>query len=514
MKSEANASPPKSPRELEATESIANGHIVGHEDTGMKKTFSFLGILALGFNISNSWIAIASSLALTIAAGGTVTILYGILVVGFAMTGTGISLAELASVYPTAGGQYHLTSILTPERFSKGLSYTCGMLGVFSWISIGASIALVIAQAIMALVIQYNPDINVQSWHYFLFYVAVHLIAVLHNLFLAQKTEWIYKLTFYLTLGLFLVVSIACPTRTGARADSSFVWTTFYNNSGLWPDGICFLTGLSGPSFMLIGLDATMHLAEECSAPAKVIPRAIVSTVLVGFLTAFAFAVAMCYSTDDFESLLVTPTGFPIYALWQTATESQAGATVLMVALLCVMMSALNATHQTASRLTWSFARDDAVVLAKYLKRVHPRLHMPVYALFLNFVFCLIAGVLYAASSSAFNAFIGTSAILSQLSITIPIALILYQRRSYAYLPASRCFRVPNMVGYFCNIVAVAWTTLVTVIFCFPTAAPITGNNMNYSSVVIGVVLILGAFNWVCYARTRYQGPRLEAHSH
>ncbi|WXC56086.1 hypothetical protein SNK03_002023 [Fusarium graminearum] len=392
MKSESTKSPPKSPRELEATESIANGHIIGSGDAGMKKTFSFLGILALGFNISNSWVAIASSLALSIAAGGTVTILYGILVVGFAMICTGFSLAELASVYPTAGGQYHLTSILAPERFSKGLSYTCGMLGVFSWISIGSSIALIVAQTIMALVIQYHPDLTIKSWHYFLLYVAVHVIAVLYNLFLAQRTEWIYKLTF---------TSIACPSLTNARANSSFVWTTFYNNSELWPDGICFLTGLSGPSFMLIGLDATMHLAEECSAPAKTIPKAIISTVLVGVLTAFAFAVAMCYSTDDFESLLTTPTGFPIYALWHQATGSLPGATVLMVALLCVMMSALNAVHQTASRLTWSSARDDAIVLAKYLKLVHPRLHMPVYALLLNFVFCVIAGALYPASTSA-----------------------------------------------------------------------------------------------------------------
>ncbi|RGP63738.1 choline transport [Fusarium sporotrichioides] len=397
MKSESNKPPPKIPRDLESTESIADGHIISPENAGMKKTFSFLGILALGFNISNSWVAIATSLALSIASGGTVTILYGILVVGFAMICTGLSLAELASVYPTAGGQYHLTSILAPERFSKGLSYTCGMLGVFSWISIGSSIALIVAQAIMALVIQYHPDLSVKTWHYFLLYVAVHGLAVLYNLFLAQKTEWIYKLTF---------TSIACPARTNASVNSSFVWTTFYNNSKLWPDGICFLTGLSGPSFMLIGLDATMHLAEECSAPARIIPKAIVSTVLVGVVTAFVFAVAMCYSTDNFESLLATPTGFPIYALWHQATRSLAGATILMLALLCIMVSALNAVHQTASRLTWSFARDDAILLSKYLKLVHPRLHMPVYALLLNFVFCVIAGALYPASSSGMSLYI------------------------------------------------------------------------------------------------------------
>lgn len=31
------------------------------------------------------------------------------------------TLAELASVYPTAGGQYHWTSILAPAKWSRGL---------------------------------------------------------------------------------------------------------------------------------------------------------------------------------------------------------------------------------------------------------------------------------------------------------------------------------------------------------------------------------------------------------
>lgn len=59
---------------------------------------------------------------------------------------------------------------------------------------------------------------------------------------------------------------------------------------------------------MLIGLDATLHLADECQSPAHIIPKAIVATVIIGFLTAFTFAVALCYSVFDIESLLVTPT--------------------------------------------------------------------------------------------------------------------------------------------------------------------------------------------------------------
>lgn len=57
---------------------------------------------------------------------------------------------------------------------------------------------------------------------------------------------------------------------------------------------------------MYAGIDGTLHLAEKCTDPIRVVPRALLSTVLIGFLTAFGFAIAMCYSIDDLSSLLDT----------------------------------------------------------------------------------------------------------------------------------------------------------------------------------------------------------------
>jgi len=64
-----------------------------------------LDIICVGWNICNSWAGVAATLALTIAQGGSVTLIYGIIVC-FIMVGcSGLTMAELASVYPTAGGQ-------------------------------------------------------------------------------------------------------------------------------------------------------------------------------------------------------------------------------------------------------------------------------------------------------------------------------------------------------------------------------------------------------------------------
>lgn len=55
-------------------------------------------ILALGFNICNSWIGMASSLAIGIAMGGTVTVLYGAVLTTIIYLATAATLAELSAV--------------------------------------------------------------------------------------------------------------------------------------------------------------------------------------------------------------------------------------------------------------------------------------------------------------------------------------------------------------------------------------------------------------------------------
>jgi choline transport protein len=82
---------------------------------------SALETISAGWIISNSWAGIAATFALAIAQGGPVTLIYGPIIMFLLVGACAASLAELASVYPTAGGQYHWVSILAPERWSRGL---------------------------------------------------------------------------------------------------------------------------------------------------------------------------------------------------------------------------------------------------------------------------------------------------------------------------------------------------------------------------------------------------------
>jgi choline transport protein len=70
-----------------------------------------------------------------------------------------------------------------------------------------------------------------------------------------------------------------------------------------------FLTGLANPNFLYAGLDGACHLAEEVVDAAKVVPRALFSTIAIGFITALGFVLAMLYSLTDLDAVLENTLG-------------------------------------------------------------------------------------------------------------------------------------------------------------------------------------------------------------
>lgn len=113
------------------------------------------------------------------------------------------------------------------------------------------------------------------------------------------------KLVVALTLTLFLGGTITLLVRSVPKASDSFVWADLTNYTG-WPDGVCFITGLSTTCFMYIGLDGAMHISEECERPTKTVPTAMISAVAIGFVTALAYTVAQLYALTDIEAIMTT----------------------------------------------------------------------------------------------------------------------------------------------------------------------------------------------------------------
>ena len=113
----------------------------------LKRNYSVVSVLGVGFSLTNTWFGISAALITGINSGGPVLIIYGIILIALISTCVGISLSELASAYPNAGGQYFWASELAPKGYSRFASY---LTGWFSWagsIFTSASVALAVGSA-------------------------------------------------------------------------------------------------------------------------------------------------------------------------------------------------------------------------------------------------------------------------------------------------------------------------------------------------------------------------------
>ncbi len=183
---EYNASRPSLGDEMH---SVQSKHVAGTTllNANIRKTIKPLTMLAICFNICSSWAGLGTSVQIALLQGGPMTLIYGILLTTGIYLGIALLLAELASVYPTAGGQYHFTSILAPERTSRVFSYVCGFITNFSWIGMGAGVSIITAYQLVSLVNYYHQDALDHPWHVFLIYQALAIIVLLYNIFLIKS---------------------------------------------------------------------------------------------------------------------------------------------------------------------------------------------------------------------------------------------------------------------------------------------------------------------------------------
>lgn len=198
---------------------------------------------------------------------------------------------------------------------------------MFSWIAICTGIAIIPAQCIVGMIVFYNPNFTPQPWHSFVIYQAINGCVLLYNITLLKRSLWIHDvsckflsrhtkralltLIVFVTLASFLVITITCVAKSAPHYEPSVnVWGTFLNGSGWSSGGVAFLTGLVTPNYMYAGIDGALHLAEECIDAAIVVPRALMSTLIIGFVTSFAFMIAMLYCTSDLDAVVASSTGY------------------------------------------------------------------------------------------------------------------------------------------------------------------------------------------------------------
>lgn len=132
--------------------------VVGHVQE-LRKNFSLITVLGLGFTLANSWFGISTALITGINSGGPVLLIYGLIIITIVCLAIGVSLSELASAMPDAGGQYFWASQLASPRYARVSAYTTGWIAWAGSIFTCASIALGVGSLCLGCIQLAHPDL-------------------------------------------------------------------------------------------------------------------------------------------------------------------------------------------------------------------------------------------------------------------------------------------------------------------------------------------------------------------
>lgn len=189
-------------------------------------------------------------------------LLYGLILVSVFYTAISASLAELASSMPSAGGVYYWSTVLS-GKYGRAAGFFTGYLNACAWLLSASSMSSMLGNEAVAMYLLRHSDVTWHSWQVFIVFQIVNwtccAIVCLGNRFIPM----INRIALVLSMtGLFAtVVVLAAMPKT--HASSKQVWTQYYNMTGGWSDGLCFITGLLNAAFAVGVPDCISHLSEE-----------------------------------------------------------------------------------------------------------------------------------------------------------------------------------------------------------------------------------------------------------
>jgi amino acid transporter len=113
-------------------------------------------------------------------------------------------------------------------------------------------------------------------------------------------------------------------------------------------------------------------MSEEIRNPAQNVPRAMMFSILLNGSFGFGMLLAALFCLGDIAAVTQSPTGYPFMAIFQQAVGANGGALAMAALITILNICATISFVATASRMTWSFARDRGTPAWKYLGRVGP----------------------------------------------------------------------------------------------------------------------------------------------
>ncbi|KAH8130097.1 hypothetical protein ACSS6W_008232 [Trichoderma asperelloides] len=468
----------------------------------LERSFSWVGAVGLAFSITNSWITYATSFGIPLSLGGGIAALVSLILAAVFQWIVLIGLAEFCSALPSSGGQYHYTYIVAPTKTRNFAAYIVGLLNIVAWWVNAASGTIYVAISAFGIAELWYPNMEGAHWQIYLCYLLVIFLTLIPIFTVPHKyIDYLTKGAMYLSvIGLALVSIVLLVMSRGNYHPENIVSSTA--SSG-WSPGPAWLMAIGTGQYAFFGTGACTHIAEEMPQPSRKLPRVINMTMLIGVVTSVIWILVILAVTQDMGA--VQAASLPNIEVMYQATRSKSVATFLQSYMTLLYYTCIPSQWITCSRITWAFARDNGLPLSDYWKHVSTTFNIPVRTTLLSAGFCAIYGLVYIASTEAFNSIINTTILMLNITFVVPQGIVLTRGRHH--IP-KRPFKLGKL-GYAVNAFSIIWVTIGGIFLCFPATNPTSLESMNYNSIVIVGVMVIILALWL-ERRNKFRGPEID----
>lgn len=442
--------------------------------------------------------------------------------------------------------------MLAPPRYKVLSSYVVGWLTSLAWIATVATETLFAGLIIQGVLVLDYPDYDDRMYQGTLLTWLVIAVCIFINVVIPA---WLPRFEVFILvfhIAGFIAILVTLLVMTPSLGSNASVWLTALNGGGWSTQGLSYCVGFLGNVATFVGADASVHLAEEVSNAALNIPRAILGAMLINGLVGFAMMITVLYCLGDVETVLDTATGFPFIQVFHDSVGNIAGATVMTAVVLALTWACAIGITTTASRMTWSFARDRGLPFSRFIGKVSPRTAVPVNAVLMVTGIAALLTLIYIGSYTAFNDVVSLTITGFYGSYFLPAALLLYHRvkgnlqpygtemdsappsadtdtvkpgntqqgthspdySSHVEVANARLiwgpWHLPGILGTINNAYACCYMIFVIFWSVWPPATPVTASTMNYSVVVTVGIMMLSAIWYFVRGKKEYKGPLID----
>ncbi|KAG0680483.1 hypothetical protein C6P42_004929 [Pichia californica] len=472
--------------------------------------FSVGSIVGLGFSLMNVPFGVATTLSIGLVCGSSVTILWGWVLFGFFSIMISLSLSEIASKFPTSGGVYHFSCILSNGRYSLITSWFDGWYLVVGNLLMFVSYSFGGAQFMLSIFGLSQSDYKADNLFIMIVFVLIILISTLINIKFQSFLEKFNEVCIYWTFYTILAADILILLFATDFHNFKYIFTHFDASRSGWPDWIAFIIGgIQFSSMTFNGYGAIVAMSEEVKHPEKTISKGLTYSIFASIFTGLIFIIPILSVLPESSKLLDdNPDIFPMELILKLTTKSFVVSLFISLMIVGAIIFACVGALTTVSRTIYSLARDQGLPyssLWQQLETSSDKETVPRNALLLSVVASIILGTFSLISTSAFNAFLGCSVMAMNVANGIPILCSIINKRKKI---RGSTFKLRKF-GYLVNILSCFMIFFTCIILCFPPSLDIDIQSMNYSIVVFLLFTISIWVGYYAWGKKNFVGPLL-----